>query len=52
MKMGAIRSPWRYDAGPCHAPRSARLRYPAILHYASWAGVFRMSRAGGPVILR
>jgi hypothetical protein len=23
MKMGTIVSPWRYDAGACHAPQSA-----------------------------
>jgi hypothetical protein len=30
MKMGTIASPWRYDAGACHALLSVVLRRPAI----------------------
>ena len=40
MKMGTIRSPWRYDAAARHALQSASLRRPAILHYASGAAAF------------
>jgi hypothetical protein len=34
MKMGTIRSPYRYDAAACHALQSVTPRRPAILHYA------------------
>jgi hypothetical protein len=34
-------STWRYDVATCHAPRSANLRQPAILRYASWRLPFR-----------
>ena len=34
MKMGTIRSPYRYDAAVCHALQSVTLRRPAIVHYA------------------
>jgi hypothetical protein len=34
MKMGTIRSPWRYDAVACCAIQSAMPRAPAILQYA------------------
>ena len=37
MKMGTIRSPWRYDAAARHALQSANLRRPAILRAASIA---------------
>jgi hypothetical protein len=33
-KMGTIRSPWHYDAGARHPFQSAKLRRPAMLHYA------------------
>jgi hypothetical protein len=48
MKMGNIRSPWRYDAVASCALQSANPRQPAILHHASWAAVFPISQ-GGPV---
>jgi hypothetical protein len=48
MKMGTIRTPWRYDAAARHALQSANLRRPAILHYAS-GEAFPISQ-GGPVI--
>jgi len=51
MKMGTTASPWRYDAAACYAAPSAKLRRRAILHYASWAGVFPVSQ-GGPATLR
>jgi hypothetical protein len=35
MKMGAIVSPWRYDAAARHALQSTNLRRPAMLRYAS-----------------
>jgi hypothetical protein len=35
--MGTIVSPWRCDAAARHALQSVNLRWPAILHYASWA---------------
>ena len=50
MKMGTIRSLCPYDAAARHAPQSASMRRPAILHYASWAADFPISQ-GGPVIL-
>jgi hypothetical protein len=34
MKMGTIRSLYRYDAAACHAIQSVTLRRPAILHSA------------------
>jgi hypothetical protein len=37
MKVGTIRSPFRYDAAARHALQLANLRQPAILRYASWA---------------
>jgi hypothetical protein len=37
MKMGTTRSPWRYDAAARLTLQSVKLRWPAILHYASWA---------------
>jgi len=49
MKMGTIVSPWRYDAAPDHAPRSANLRRPTIARSASAA--FPISQ-GGPDTLR
>ena len=44
MKMGTIASPWRYDVAAAEAIRPDNLRRTAILRYASWAAVFRMSR--------
>jgi hypothetical protein len=44
MKMGTIVSPWRYDVATAEAIRPDNLRRTAILRYASWAAVFRMSR--------
>ena len=44
MKMGTIVSPWRYDVATAEAIRPDNLRRTAILRYASWAVVFRMSR--------
>jgi hypothetical protein len=38
MKMGTILSPWHYDAGARHAFQSAKLRRPAMLHYALVSG--------------
>ncbi|RZM99334.1 hypothetical protein CWO91_36090 [Bradyrhizobium genosp. SA-3] len=43
MKMGTIPSPWRYDATAAHAIQPDNQRRTAILHYASWAAVFRIS---------
>jgi hypothetical protein len=37
MKMGTIAALWPYDAVAHHALQSVNLRWPAILHYASWA---------------
>jgi hypothetical protein len=37
-------SPWRYDVATAEAIRPDNLRRTAILRYASWAAVFRMSR--------
>jgi hypothetical protein len=51
MKMGTIRSPFPYDAAARRALQSPNLRWPAILHYASWAAVFLISQ-GGPVTPR
>ena len=44
MKMGTTPSPWRYDAAPDQTLQSANPRRPAILRYASWAGVFPISQ--------
>jgi hypothetical protein len=49
--MGTIRSPFPYDADARHALQLASLRRPAILHYASEAGVFPISQRG-PLTLR
>ena len=35
MKMGTIRSPWRYDGEACCASQLVMLRQPAILYYVS-----------------
>jgi DNA-binding XRE family transcriptional regulator len=51
MKMGNTRSPFPYDAAACPAIQSANLRRPTILHYATSAAVFPISR-DGPVTLR
>jgi len=42
MKMGTIASP--YDAAADQALRSANLRRPTIVRYASWAVVFLIRR--------
>jgi hypothetical protein len=44
MKMGTIASLRRYDVAAAEAIRPDNLRRTAILRYASWAAVFRMSR--------
>ena len=44
MKMGTIRSLCPYDVAARHALQPENLRRPAILHYASWAAVFRFRR--------
>src|SRR5882757_1249555 len=44
MKMGTIASLRRYDVAAAEAIRPDNLRRTAILCYASWAAVFRMSR--------
>src|SRR5262249_38171471 len=44
MKMGTTRSPCPYDVAARHALQSANVRRPAILHYASCAAVFPISR--------
>src|SRR5215467_11792806 len=40
MKMGTIRSRWRYDATARHELRSLSLRRPAMLSYALRAAAF------------
>ena len=47
MKMGTIASLRRYDVAAAEAIRPDNLRRTAILRYASWAAVFRMSRVAG-----
>jgi hypothetical protein len=42
--MGTIASLRRYDVAAAEAIRPDNLRRTAILRYASWAAVFRMSR--------
>ena len=44
MKMGTIRSLWRYDAATADAIRLDNQRRTAILRYASWANVLPTSR--------
>src|SRR5712671_4567522 len=46
MKMGTTPSPCLYDAAVRRALQSVDLRRPAILHYASWAGVLPVSQRG------
>jgi hypothetical protein len=45
MKMGTIRSLWRYDAAAGCALRPHNPGCPAIFRYASWAAVFPISQA-------
>ena len=51
MKMDTTPSPCLYDAAVRRALESVNLRRPAILHYASWAGVLPVSQRG-PLTLR
>jgi hypothetical protein len=51
MKMGTTPSPWRYDAAACRALQSAKLRYPATLHYPSRV-LPSILEGGAPVTLR
>jgi hypothetical protein len=50
MKMGNIRSPWRYEAGACHALRPPMPRRRAIVYYGARTTIFPISQ-GGPVTL-
>jgi hypothetical protein len=51
MKMGTTLSPWRYDAATAQAIQPDNQQRTAILRYASWAAVFRISQ-GEPVTFR
>jgi Resolvase, N terminal domain len=51
MKMGTILSPFPYDPAGRRALQWANLRWPAILHHASYAAVSPISQ-DGPAILR
>src|SRR5258706_10764020 len=52
MKMGTIVSPWLYDAGACHAPQSAHLRRPEILHRGSSTSALPENLRRGHLTLR
>jgi hypothetical protein len=50
MKMGTTASLYRYDAAARHALKSANLRRPAILRYASLTAFLPISQGGSAAL--